>query len=210
MGAVSVFRFFLAIGWASAVLPAMAANPLLKGDILRRAAVTSANDDIPSGWCGRGVLSLLSQSGVGKGLKPGNGQEWEAILSEAGWRPVKVASPWQAPLGSVLVYLGDRLLGKSPRGTPGGYFGHVEMVALAPGGGRVFVADSPRAIPGGSVPDNFTGRAWLPPGALLTPQGPVAHQVDLILQQRLAMAMEHFSKTGTQHASLEPNLPLSQ
>ncbi|MEI6279865.1 MAG: hypothetical protein WCQ16_10885 [Verrucomicrobiae bacterium] len=191
-------------------LPAVAANPLLNGNTLRQVTQTSANDNIPSGWCGRAILSLLNQSGVGKGLKPGNGQEWEKILLGAGWKPVKVSSPWRAPLGSVLVYLGDRLLGKIPRGSPGGYFGHVEMVALSPGGGRMFVADCPRPVPGGSVPDNFTGRAWVPPGSLLSAAPPMADQIDTIMRQRLEMALEHFSRTGTLHASLESGLRLNE
>lgn len=191
-------------------LPAWAANPLLRGNTLREITLASANDGIPSGWCGRAMLSLLNQSGVGKGLKPGNGQDWEKILAEAGWKPVKVSSPWRAPLGSVLVYLGDRLLGKIPRGTPGGYFGHVEMVALSPSGGRMFVADNPRPVPGGSVPDNFTGRAWVPPGTLLAAQAPVAEQIDTIMQQRLEMAVAYFSQSGTQHASLDSGLRLGE
>ncbi|MEI6033492.1 MAG: hypothetical protein WCS65_04305 [Verrucomicrobiae bacterium] len=197
-------NFLRAILFSSLLLPlaALAANPLLRGDTLRQATLTSASDDIPSGWCGRAMLSLLNQSGVGRGLKPGNGQEWEKILADAGWKSVKVSSPWRAPLGSVLVYLGDRLLGKPPRGTPGGYFGHVEMVALSPIGGRMFVADSPRMVPGGSVPDNFTGRAWVPPGTLMPAPAPMANQIDTIMQQRLQMALEHFSASGAQHASL--------
>lgn len=189
-------------------LPARAANPLLKGNTLQQVTLTSANDGIASGWCGRAIFSLLNQYGVGKGLKPGNGQEWERILAQAGWRSVKVTSPWRAPLGSVLVYLGDRALGKIPRGTPGGYFGHVEMVALAPAGGRMFVADSPRAIPGGSVPDNFTGRAWVPPGTMMSAPEPMAAQIESIMQQRLQMAQDHFSQSGTQHASLQSGLQL--
>lgn len=199
-------NFFRAILICLLPVSAWAANPLLKGDTLRRVTLTSASDEIPSGWCGRAVLSLLNQSGVGRGLKPGNGQEWERILAGAGWKPVKVASPWRAPLGSVLVYLGDRLLGKHPRGTPGGYFGHVEMVALSPHGGRMFVADCPRPVPGGSVPDNFTGRAWVPPGTLFAAPAPVADQIDTIMRERLGMAVEHFSKSGFQHAALQSGL----
>jgi len=181
----------------------MGANPLLKDNILQRVTVASATDSIPSGWCGRAMLSLLNRSGVGRGLKPGNGQDWEKILAEAGWRPVKVSSPWRAPLGSVLVYSGDSRLGKSPRGTPGGYFGHVEMVALSPHGGRMFVADSPRPKPGGSVPDNFTGRAWVPPGSLVPTQAPLDSQIDTLMQQRLEMARRQFSGGGSQHAALQ-------
>lgn len=188
-------------------LPAVqAANPLLKGNLLQRITVTSATDGIPSGWCGRAMLSLLNKSGLGKGLKPGNGQDWEQILATAGWKPVKVSTPARAPLGSVLVYTGDRRTGKIPRGTPGGYFGHVEMVSLAPNGGRIYVADNPRPIPGGSVPDNFTGRAWVPPGTLLAAPLPVDTQVEAILEQRLQMALAFFGTQQTEHAALKTAL----
>lgn len=183
-----------------------AANPLLKGNLLRDLTVTSATDAIPPGWCGRAMLSLLNKSGLGRGLKPGNGQDWEKILSDAGWRPVKVTGPARAPLGSVLVYLGDQRLGKRPRGTPGGYFGHVEMVSLAPNGGRIYVADNPRPVPGGSVPDNFTGRAWVPPGTLLSAPQPVADQVEMVLEQRLQMALKYFGDQRSEHASLQTSL----
>jgi len=178
--------------------------------MLQRLTVTSATDGIPSGWCGRAMLSLLNKSGLGRGLKPGNGEDWEKILSVAGWKPVKVASPARAPLGSVLVYSGDQRLGKIPRGTPGGYFGHVEIVSLAPNGGRIYVADCPRPIPGGSVPNNFTGRAWVPPGTMLAAPVPVDSQVDTILQQRLLMAQAYFSQQRTEHASLQTPLRAAQ
>ena len=187
-------------------LPVRSANPLLKGNMLQALTIESATDGIPSGWCGRAMLSLLNKSGLGRGLKPGNGQDWEKVLSDAGWKPVKVTSPARAPLGSVLVYSGDQRLGKIPRGTPGGYFGHVEMVSLAPAGGRVYVADSPRPIPGGSVPDNFTGRAWVPPGTMLAAPLPVGSQVGVILQQRLQMAQAYFSAQRTEHTALQTPL----
>ena len=186
--------------------PAGAVNPLLKGNLLQTLTVASATDDIPSGWCGRGMLSLLNKAGLARGLKPGNGQDWEQILVNAGWKPVKVACPARAPLGSVLVYSGDQRLGKIPRGTPGGYFGHVEMVSLAPNGGRIYVSDCPRVVPGGSVPNNFTGRAWVPPGTLLGAPQPVDSQVEVILQQRLQMAQAYFSAQRTEHASLQTPL----
>jgi len=100
-------------------------------------------------------------------------------------------------------------MGKAPRGTPGGYYGHVEMVALAPKGGRMFVADSPRPKPGGSVPDNFTGRAWVPPGTLVPSQAPLDGQIDTLMQQRLEMALKQFSHEGSQHAALEPGSSVS-
>lgn len=188
-----------------------AANPLLKGNLLQSLTEASACDNIPSGWCGRAMLSLLNKAGLARGLKPGNGQDWEQILSDAGWRPVKVSSPARAPLGSVLVYSGDQRLGRIPRGTPGGYFGHVEMVSLAPNGGRIYVADCPRSIPGGSVPNNFTGRAWLPPGTMLAAPVALDVQVEAVLQQRLQMAQAYFSGgQRTEHVSLQTPLREAQ
>lgn len=185
---------------------ARGANPLLKGHTLQDLTTTSATDGIPSGWCGRAMFSLLNKSGLGKGLKQGNGQDWEKILSDAGWRPVKTSSPARAPLGSVLVYSGDQRQGKMPRGTPGGYFGHVEMVALSPNGGRMYVADCPRPVPGGSVPDNFTGRAWVPPGTMLAAPARIDVQVDQVLEQRLQMAMAYFGDRRIEQASLQTTL----
>lgn len=182
--------------------PARAIGPVLPQAALKNLALESRTDAIPSGWCGRAMLSLLTKAGLADGLTPGNGQDWEKILSSAGWKPVRVSSPHRAPLGSVLVYFGDRRLGKIPRGTPGGYYGHVEMVALAPNGGRLYVADCPRPIPGGSVPDNFTGRAWVPPRSLLSAPPPIADQVDTVLEERFKMASAHFGRASAEVVSL--------
>lgn len=183
---------FPLLAWTAAV---WAANPVVTKDLLVSAAIESATDNIASGWCGRGMLSILRKTGLGKGLEGANGQDWEKNLAKAGWKPVRCLSPERAPLGSVLVYLGDRRSGKSPRGTPGGYYGHVEMVALGPSGARLYVADSPRVRPGGTVRDNFTGRAWMPPGGapMWRTQSP-EEQVALVLQERKRMAFEHFER----------------
>ncbi len=180
-----------------------AASPVLSRKELEKATIESINDGIPSGWCGRAMLSILRKLGLGEGLKGGNGQDWEQILAGAGWKPVRVKSPRSAPLGSVLVYSGDRKLGKTPRGTPGGYHGHVEMVALAPGGGRLYVADCPRPSPGGTVPDNFTGRAWVPPKTMLATAPPINIQVETVLEERLKMASGYFDRDNSDLAKLE-------
>lgn len=176
---------------------ALAAGPVVSKSVLVNAAIESATDNIGSGWCGRGMLSILRKFGLGAGLQGGNGQDWEQNLARAGWKPVKVSAPERAPLGSVLVYLGDRRMGKSPRGTPGGYFGHVEMVALGPSGGRLYVADSARVRPGGTVRDNFTGRAWVPPGTVPAwrTQSP-GEQVAVVLDERKKMAFAYFERNG--------------
>jgi len=187
------FRGALAIFLVAGV-SAHAAGPVLPRSVLKQAAVESATDNISSGWCGRGIFSILNKSGLGARLQPGNGQDWEGILTKAGWKPLKCVSPLRAPLGSVLVYLGDARLGKRPRGTPGGRFGHVEMVALGPNGSRLYVADSPRPRPGGTVLDNFTGRAWLPPGPSIWQAPAVQDQVAVIMRERKKMAMTEFSR----------------
>jgi len=52
------------------------------------------------------MLALLKTAGMANGLKGGNGQDWEQNLVAAGWKPVRCLTPYNAPLGSVLVYLG--------------------------------------------------------------------------------------------------------
>lgn len=201
-----MFRRTTALIAALALLPAWtnvraSGLPLTRQE-LKALSVESMNDGIPPGWCGRAMLSLLKKSGLGEGLKPGNGQDWEQILAAAGWKPVRVSSPLRAPLGSVLVYLSDRRLGKIPRGTRGGYYGHVEMVSLSPTGGRLYVSDSARPKPGGTVPDNFTGRAWVPPRSLLAASVPVEDQVSAVLAARLSMALRHFERRQRDLAQL--------
>ncbi len=192
----------------ASVAGATAAGPNLSKPTLMAIAAESARDNIRSGWCGRGMLSLLNKAGLGEGLKGNNGQDWEKNLLDAGWKPVACKNPMQAPLGSVLVYLGDARVGKRPRGTPGGYYGHVEMVALGFTGQRLYVADSPRVLPGGTVRDNFTGRAWLPPGNhQIWKAPPVEEQVATVLQERNRMAMAHFTRSKGEFTSL--SLPSS-
>jgi hypothetical protein len=178
--------------------------PLITRSTLMAAAVESATDSIGSGWCGRGMLSILRSAGLGKGLAGGNGQDWEVILSRAGWRPIRCSAPQKAPLGSVLVYFGDQRVGKRPRGTPGGYYGHVEMVALGRSGQRLYVSDNPRGAPGGTVPDNFTGRAWLPPGRPFWSAPAGGEDIASILQERKALAMKYFKRNEQQLATLSP------
>jgi hypothetical protein len=200
------FRCAFAVFIFASVAGAAEMTPLMTRMALVAAATESATDNIGSGWCGRGMLSILRSAGLGKGLAGGNGQDWEGILTRAGWKPVRCSSPQRAPLGSVLVYLGDAKVGKHPRGTPGGYFGHVEMVALGRSGERLYVSDNPRVMPGGTVRDNFTGRAWVPPGRSLWSTPAVAEDIDTILQERKRLALEYFRRNGQQVATLNPGL----
>jgi hypothetical protein len=199
-------RLILAVVIFASVVRAAETTPLMTRITLMAAATESASDNIGSGWCGRGMLSILRSLGLGKDLAGGNGQDWEGILARAGWKPVRCSSPQRAPLGSVLVYLGDARVGKHPRGTPGGYFGHVEMVALGRSGQRLYVSDSPRVVAGGTVPDNFTGRAWIPPGRTLWGAPAGAEDIDTILQERKRLALEYFRRNGQQVATLSPGL----
>jgi len=131
---------------------------------------TSMTDAVGPGYCGRGVFSVLSTLGLGDKIQSANGEDWFAILKSAGWRAVRCNDPARSPLGSVLVYLSDRrLYGRNIHGTAGGNYGHVEFVALDGANRRWYVSDKPRHLPGGSVPENFTRIAWLPPDAPLTP-----------------------------------------
>ena len=151
------FLFFSQLGYGLSV---MGEEKLL------RAVTQSRQDGVGSGYCGRGVFSILGYLGY-RGLRSANGEDWEEVLQQAGWRPLFCPTPEKAPLGSVLVYLSDlELKGYNSRGTKGGLFGHVEMVGLGKGGRRLYVSDAPRASPGGTVPCNFTRRAWIPPEAV--------------------------------------------
>ncbi len=193
---------FAAVSFAHAGSPPA---PVVTRETLKAAAIESATDNIGSGWCGRGMLSVLKKTGLGAGLEGGNGQDWEKNLLRAGWKPVRCLSPWKAPLGSVLVYLGDRRVGKNPRGTPGGYYGHVEMVALGKAGERLYVSDCARQAPGGTVRDNFTGRAWVPPGREIWKAPPIETEVATLMEERMRMAMAKFDRDSRKDlASMKP------
>lgn len=141
---------------------------------LFEASKSARTDSVGSGWCGRGVWSVLRNIGYGNGIRSGDGQDWEVILSDAGWAPLACPSPSMAPYGSILVYVSDvRLHGRNKVGTKGGVYGHVELVAIEPKYGRVYVSDKPRVKPGGTVPMNFTRRAWIPPGFVYPAGQPV-------------------------------------
>lgn len=196
-------RFATATLLLASVVYATAAGPVLSRPALIEAARESATDSISSGWCGRGMLSILRGAGLGDRLKGGNGQDWEKNLAQAGWKPIPCTTPLKAPLGSVLVYVGDARLGKMPRGTPGGYYGHVEMVALHQDGRRLYVSDCPRALPGGTVRDNFTGRAWLPPGQSIWKAPPVEDQVAVVMEERKRMALEVFARQRSELTSVQ-------
>jgi hypothetical protein len=140
---------------------------------LVEASKASRSDGVGYGWCGRGVWSVLNAIGYGSGIRSADGQDWECVLREAGWVPLHCPLPRYAPYGAVLVYTSDlRLHGRNLVGTKGGRFGHVELVALDEKLGRVYVSDKPRKNAGGTVPMNFTKRAWVPPG-FVPPDGSV-------------------------------------
>jgi hypothetical protein len=115
-------------------------------------------DNAGSTYCGRGVYNILSEQGYN--VIPGNGEDWNENLASLGWEKVKISSPSQAPIGSVLVY-------EDSNGTNGGgaQWGHVEVVSEDPNGNRVYLAGTRSYNPGGTVPQNWDGYAWLPPGS---------------------------------------------
>lgn len=205
-----IFRAGMFLLTAAALAVAAEPPPKVTKSMLVAAAVESVSDNISPGWCGRGMLSILQSVGLGKGLEGANGQDWEKTLMKAGWKPVPCPNPERAPLGSVLVYSGDARVGKRPRGTPGGYYGHVEMVAIGTRGNRLYVSDDARVAPGGTVRDNFTKRAWLPPGNFLKEAAPAVEvQVASVLQERNRMALEFFNRNSpTQVAQTQVSGPV--
>jgi hypothetical protein len=173
---------------------------------LFEASKVAKTDGIGAGWCGRGVWSVLSKIGYGQGIRSGDGQDWEVILSDAGWVPLSCPIPSMAPYGSILVYMSDmRLHGRNKVGTKGGIHGHVELVAVDPKLGRVYVSDKPRVKPGGTVPMNFTKRAWVPAGYVYSVGQPVLakstfnpklalKQASQLRDERIELAMVVFNK----------------
>jgi hypothetical protein len=153
-------------------LAAPAPGAFMPTGTLKEAADVSREDGVGRGWCGRGVWSVLTTLGYGEGIRSANGQDWETVLYNAGWAPLRCPDPSMAPFGSVLVYLSDmRLQGRNVVGTKGGIYGHVELVGIDQGK-RAYISDTPRRNPGGSVPHNFTRRAWVPPGYVQQPSFP--------------------------------------
>ena len=173
---------------------------------LAGAVETSKTDSVGGGYCGRGVWSVLKGIQYDQGLQSADGQDWEVVLSRAGWIPLVCRDPWKAPLGSVLVYMSDiRRFGRNLVGTKGGIWGHVELVSLSKGT-KVFVSDAPRLKPGGTVPLNFTGRAWVPPGSVpvigadqafaVSSYRPIQcrEEAERLKDDRLAQAESYFSR----------------
>jgi hypothetical protein len=81
------------------------------------------------------------------------------------------------------------------------------MVAIGRSGQRLYVSDNPRLAPGGTVSDNFTGRAWIPPGRILWKTPPIGDDIEVILEERKLLAQEHFRRNGHQQlATLSPSI----
>ncbi len=93
-----------------------------------------------------------------------DGKNWDTVLENLGWQKVAVSSPSQAPPNSMLVYKSDPDLGKSARNMGGGTYGHIEYKGVnADGNPAYYYGRGMKPNPGGSVPDNFTGFAYIPP-----------------------------------------------
>ena len=172
---------------------------LMPPETLRAAITSSTTDDVGSGYCGRGVWSVLSSIGYGTGLHSGDGQDWEGILRQGGWTPVPCITPRLAPPGSVLVYRGNmQTFGQKTIETHGAQYGHVELVAQL-GTRKIYVSDAPRINPGGTVLANFTRRAWIPPHSQRPDSASVINeQIACLLETRLSQAKKSFAGSKTQ------------
>ena len=111
----------------------------------------------------------------------------------------KTGSAWEA-FSSIWATRGR----EPPRGTTGGYFGHVEMVALGTTGQRLYVSDSPRCPPGGHGSRQFygTGLASSRRGLWRTPAAD--EDINPILEERKRLALQYFNRKGEQVATLSP------
>lgn len=93
-----------------------------------------------------------------------DGKNWDTVLENLGWQKVAVKTPADAPANSMLVYKSDTDLGKSARNGGGGTYGHVEYKGVdSSGKPAYYYGRGMKPNPGGSVPDNFTGFAYIPP-----------------------------------------------
>ncbi len=113
---------------------------------------TAASDNAYGGYCAKGVANILEAAGLG--YTRGNAHTWDETLPENGWQLLEGVTPENAPPGSVLVY--DRDANFQGKGG-GAQYGHVEIVAEAADGSRLYVSDKARNNWGGSVPGNFVG-----------------------------------------------------
>ena len=131
-----------------------------------RAIRISQTDNAGSGYCGRGTANILRGLGV-RGVVDANGTDWDENLSrDRNWVRLRGVSPHNAPVGAVLTYDSDLERGRSSRGTGGGTYGHVEIVAENRSGDRVYVSDAARRNAGGTVRDNYSGAfLYVGPGA---------------------------------------------
>lgn len=116
------------------------------------------------GYCARGVLNILEGYGI-QGLTRGDAYtqigNFNTLAADpnSGWTAIAISNPADAPAGAVLIY--DR----NPNGgsTGGANYGHIEIA----GGNGTYISDSVRNNYGGTVPQNFTGYAYIynPPSA---------------------------------------------
>jgi hypothetical protein len=125
----------------------------------------SERDNAEGGYCAKGVANILERMGLD--CTRGHARDWDETLPENGWIKIEGLTPETAPPGAVLVYDNDAEAGKANRGTGGGTYGHVEIVAEV-AGTRRYVSDAARRNFGGTVPDNFEG-AYIHP-SMMTPE----------------------------------------
>lgn len=125
-----------------------------------------------AGYCGAGVKNILTDAyGFPKDIPGANGQDWGKNFEKLGFTKVKINSPSEAPPGSFLTYDSDdrrgqpRTLSKrTGRPTGGSQYGHVEFVGQGSDGKpKYYFGNDGANNPGGSVPHNFTGYAYIPP-----------------------------------------------
>lgn len=119
----------------------------------------AARDNAPVGWCARGVANIAQAQGLGnfRGL---DAHDFPNRMASQGYVLDTSYNQYNAPEGSMIIYNSDVKLGKRPRGTGGGLYGHVEMVTYDASGKRGYTSSHTSSRPGGSVNDNFMG-VWV-------------------------------------------------
>lgn len=137
------------------------------------AALTNAaaQNSFRGGLCGTAVGEILedvygytdAQIRAGSSTGRRDGKEYNKILQNLGWQPVKISSPSEAPPNSVISY----------GAVPGNQWGHVEWVGVNSSGQKAYYfglggANGVSSPGGGSRVSarnlqGFQGVAWVPP-----------------------------------------------
>jgi hypothetical protein len=140
-----------------------------------RALSTSRSDDATSNECARGVGNVLEAQGINVTNLRAHATDWDENLrarSDFTFVPCRFSDLRNIPDGAIIVYNNNAEAGRGVLNNGrGAQYGHVEIKSTV-GGQPVFISDTARQNPGGSVRENFVGGYFM-----YDPQGEVRQQL---------------------------------